>query len=72
MMRFSDYLATLPHADQVRLLIAGGAGLREARLASEVVTGNGDMEDMRRHVAAALAHLEDVAMLIGLPGRDKP
>ena len=66
-MRFNDYLATLPHVDQVRLLIAAGAGLREARLASEVVTGNGAVDDMRGHVAAALAQLADVAALIGPP-----
>ena len=71
-MRFRDYLATLPHADQVRLLIAGGAGLREARLASEVVTGDGDVEDMRRHLRAALAHFSDVAQLIGLGEEERP
>ena len=64
MTRFRDFLATLPHADQVRLLIAGGAGLREARLASEVVTGNGEVEDMRRHLEAAIDQLGDALELL--------
>ena len=63
-MRFADFLATLPHADQVRLLIAGGAGLREARLASECVTGNGEVEDMRRHLEAAIDQLGDALALL--------
>ena len=64
MTRFSDYLATLPYADQVRLLIAGGAGLREARLASEVVTGNGEVEEMRRHLEAAIDQLGDALAVL--------
>ena len=64
-MRFHDYLATLPHVDQVRLLIAAAAGLREARLASEVVTGNGGVDDMRRHLQAAILQLGDALALLG-------
>ena len=63
-MRFSDFLATLPHADQVRLFIASGAGLREAQLASECVTGDGDVEDMRRHLRAAIDQFGDALRLL--------
>ena len=48
----------------MRLLIAGGAELREARLASEVVTGNGEVEDMRRHLEAAIDQLGDALRLL--------
>jgi len=67
-MNWSAYVATLAEAEHRRLLIALGAGLREARLASEVATLDGRIEDARRHVAVAVLQLGDVLDLLGPPG----
>jgi hypothetical protein len=66
-MTWNAFTATLSENDHKRLVIALGAGLQEARQASAVATGNGLLEDARRHVATALAHLEDVRVLLGSP-----
>jgi hypothetical protein len=66
-MTWNDYTATLSAQDHTRLIIALGAGLQEARTASAVATSNGLLEDARRHVATALAQLEDVRVLLGSP-----
>ena len=61
------FTATLTDADHRRLLIALGAGLQEARLASQVATENGSVTAARAHVAAALAHLTDALALLQPP-----
>ena len=71
MMRWTEYTATLPEAEHKRLVIALGAGLREARLASEVATGNGDADDARRHVITAIIQLRDALRMLA-PGADWP
>ena len=44
-----------------------GAGLREARLASEVATRDGVVVDARRHITAAIAMLGDALELLQPP-----
>ena len=61
------FTATLAEADHRRLIIALGAGLREARLASAVATENGSVTEARAHVATALAHLTDALTLLQPP-----
>ena len=63
-MRWSDFTATLSAADQVKLILALGAGLHEARRASEVATSNGEVEDVRRHLVTAIDHLADALALL--------
>ena len=64
-MLWNEYTATLRAADQRWLVVALGAGMREARKASEVATSNGVVEAARQHVATAISHLQDVQRLLG-------
>lgn len=62
-----EFTAQLPEPDHQRLIIALGAGLREARLAAEIATENGSVAEARAHVATALAHLTDALTLLHCP-----
>ncbi len=64
-MTWNEYTVTMSDEDHKRLVIALGAALRETRKASEVATGNGHVNDAREHVFTALAHLTDVAAVLG-------
>ena len=62
-----EFVARLPESDHARLLVALGAGLQEARLASQIATQNGRVDEARSHVATALAHLTDALNLLQPP-----
>ncbi len=64
-MTWNEYVATLTQQEQIRLIVALGAALTEVRQASEVATSNGLVEEARRHVATAIAQLEDARRLLG-------
>ena len=66
-MRWRDYVATLPEGEHRRLMIGLGAALRSVRLASQVATEDGELEDARNYAAAAAAHLADVLQLLNPP-----
>jgi hypothetical protein len=67
-MRFSDYVAHRSLEDHRRLVLAVTTGLHEARLAVEIVGGDGDVETLRERVAQAIVWLEDARRLLAGPG----
>ena len=71
MTRWTDYTAALTESDHRQLIIALGAGLQEARHASECATRDGTVEDARRHVITAIVHLSDALPLL-VVGFDPP
>ena len=73
-MRFREYVDSLPPADAMRLVVALGAGLQEARLASQVAVEDLELANCRPHVELAIAHLQDaLALLPPAPGdQDAP
>lgn len=64
MTTWREYAASLRPDDHRRLVLAIGAGLREARLASQVMTEDGDVAALRDHLAAAVTWLEDARALL--------
>lgn len=65
--RWRAFTAGLSSADHARLMIALGAGLREARLASTIATQDGEVDQARRHLAAAISQLTDALQLLQPP-----
>ena len=63
-MLWREYTMTLSDADHRRLVIALGAGLAEARQASEIATNNGDVLVARTHVATAIHQLTEALALL--------
>lgn len=64
-MTWAEFTATLSDRNHRQVLVALGAGLQEARHASEVVTNGGDVDDVREHVLAALEWLEQARAILG-------
>ncbi len=59
-MTWRERMELLTAQQHTWVMIALGAGVREAALAGQVATDNGELADARRHLDAAIAHLTDV------------
>ncbi len=66
-MQWSEFAAGLTEEDHRRLVLALGTGLHEARRAAEIADRDGDLDELRAHVAAALAWLNEIQAVLGGP-----
>jgi hypothetical protein len=63
-MRWLEYAAGLPDEDRRRLALRVGTALSEARRAARIVSHDGDLEDLKHHLALAAVWLMDAERLL--------